>query len=236
MSRQVSVCADCGTENDIHHHNCATHEQSPALDKAAMIKLLALRLDSWPQDCDDCERTEPAGWGWQWYDVPPDCEFVLEVPGREGREWRITESDWRKACWDAGEDRMDAIGANGPTGDHYPPACADGLPCGVAHSPGDDAYCLHCPHEPKGGDTVVRDFFDAEMVKQARYQDSRGGDWIDECARTFTPEEFRGAMRFTVGKYLRRVGKKDAELQEVRKMRDYCQRWEAYLVAKEDDQ
>src|SRR5690554_7217180 len=119
---------------------------------------------------------------------------------------------------------------------HYPPTCADGLPCGVAHSPGDDAYCLRCTHEPKGGDTVVRDFFDAEMVKQARYQDSRGGDWIDECARTFTPEEFRGAMRFTVGKYLRRLGKKDAELQEVRKMRDYCQRWEAYLVAKEDDQ
>src|SRR5690554_7043575 len=72
--------------------------------------------------------------------------------------------------------------------------------------------------------------------KQPRYQDETGDDWIDECARTFTPEEFRGAMRFTVGKYLRRVGKKDAELQEVRKMRDYCQRWEAYLVAKEDDQ
>lgn len=27
------------------------------------------------------------------------------------------------------------------------PVCADGLPCGVAHSPGDDAYCLKCPHE-----------------------------------------------------------------------------------------
>lgn len=65
--------------------------------------------------------------------------------------------------------------------------------------------------------------------KQARYQDSQGGDWIDEFARTSTPEEFRGAMRFTVGKYVRRVGRKDDELSEVRKMRDYCQRWEAYL-------
>ena len=68
-------------------------------------------------------------------------------------------------------------------------------------------------------------------TKQHRYRDAQGDDWIDEFARTATPEEFRGAMRFTVGKYLRRIGKKDAELSEVRKMRDYCQRWEAHLMA-----
>lgn len=66
------------------------------------------------------------------------------------------------------------------------------------------------------------------LPKQARYQDSQGDDWIDEFARTATPEEFRGAMKFTVGKYLRRAGKKDALIEEVRKMRDYCQRWEQY--------
>lgn len=66
------------------------------------------------------------------------------------------------------------------------------------------------------------------LPKQARYQDSQGGDWIDEFSRTATPEEFRGAMKFTVGKYLRRAGKKDALIEEVRKMRDYCQRWEQY--------
>ena len=61
--------------------------------------------------------------------------------------------------------------------------------------------------------------------KQPRYQDSKGEDWIDECARTFTPEEFRGAMRFTIGKYNRRMGKKDDLVKEIEKMRDYCQRW-----------
>jgi len=231
-----TTCMDCGSVDGIHGSGCAVHEREPVLNKAAMLKLMAINLDDWPRDCDECERAEPTGWGWQWMDQAPDCEFVLGVPGHEGAEWTICEWEWREARWQAGEERIERIAQSDASGDHYPPACADGLPCGVAHSPGDDAYCLRCTHEPKGGDTVVRDFFDAEMVKQARYQDSRGGDWIDECARTFTPEEFRGAMRFTVGKYLRRVGKKDAELQEVRKMRDYCQRWEAYLVAKEDDQ
>ena len=61
--------------------------------------------------------------------------------------------------------------------------------------------------------------------KQARYQDTAGEDWIDEAARTFTPEEFRGAMRFSIGKYNRRMGKKDELIKEIEKMKDYCQRW-----------
>ena len=61
--------------------------------------------------------------------------------------------------------------------------------------------------------------------KQARYQDTAGEDWIDEAARTFTPEEFRGAMRFSIGKYNRRMGKKDDLASEIEKMRDYCSRW-----------
>ena len=64
--------------------------------------------------------------------------------------------------------------------------------------------------------------------KQFRYQDRTGDDWIDEFARTATPEEFRGAMRFTIGKYNRRMGKKDDMVSEIRKMRDYCDRWLAY--------
>lgn len=71
---------------------------------------------------------------------------------------------------------------------------------------------------------------DPQLSKQVRYRDSEGEDWIDEFARSSTPEEFRGAMRFSIGKYVRRVGRKDAELSEVRKMRDYCQRWEEYLM------
>lgn len=68
-------------------------------------------------------------------------------------------------------------------------------------------------------------------LKQARYQDAKGEDWIDEFARTATADEFRGAMRFTIGKYLRRAGKKDPLPSEIRKMRDYCDRWIAYELS-----
>ena len=67
--------------------------------------------------------------------------------------------------------------------------------------------------------------WNAMQAKQARYQDTAGEDWIDEAARTFTPEEFRGAMRFSIGKYNRRMGKKDELIKEIEKMKDYCQRW-----------
>ena len=88
-------------------------------------------------------------------------------------------------AWAEAEHRMDAIGQNGPTGEHY----------------------------------------EAELDKQARYQDAAGQDWIDEAARTFTPEEFRGAMKFTIGKYVRRMGKKDSLPHEIEKIRDYTARW-----------
>ena len=67
--------------------------------------------------------------------------------------------------------------------------------------------------------------WNAMQAKQARYQDATGEDWIDEAARTFTAEEFRGAMRFSIGKYNRRMGKKDELIKEIEKMKDYCQRW-----------
>ena len=72
------------------------------------------------------------------------------------------------------------------------------------------------------------------IIKQVRYQDQDGDDWIDECARTMTLEEFRGAMKFTIGKYLRRLGKKDATLKEVKKVADYAQRWVQYEQQLED--
>ena len=67
--------------------------------------------------------------------------------------------------------------------------------------------------------------FAAIEKKQERYQDAQGEDWIDEAARTFTAEEFRGAMKFTLGKYVRRAGKKDALESEIEKIRDYAARW-----------
>lgn len=65
--------------------------------------------------------------------------------------------------------------------------------------------------------------------KQERYLDSDGkGDFIDECTREFTPEEFRGAMKFTIGKYIKRLGKKDEIFKEVTKIADYSNRWLEY--------
>jgi len=64
--------------------------------------------------------------------------------------------------------------------------------------------------------------------KQLRYQNANGQDWIDEFARTSTVDEFRGAMKFTIGKYNRRAGKKDELIREIEKMRDYCDRWISY--------
>ena len=67
-------------------------------------------------------------------------------------------------------------------------------------------------------------------MKQTRYIDSNGEDWIDEFARTATVDEFRGAMKFTIGKYLRRAGKKDEMPQEVGKIDDYAKRWSEYEI------
>lgn len=67
-----------------------------------------------------------------------------------------------------------------------------------------------------------------EFKKQDRYLSGFGEDWIEEFAKSATPEEFRGAMKFTIGKYLRRVGKKDPIPQELEKIEDYCRRWREY--------
>lgn len=69
---------------------------------------------------------------------------------------------------------------------------------------------------------------DPQLPKQVRYRDSEGGDWVDEFARTSTPEEFRGAMRFSIGKYVRRMGKKDERIKEIKKIADYANRWADY--------
>ena len=35
-------------------------------------------------------------------------------------------------------------------------------------------------------------------------------------------------MKFTIGKYNKRIGKKDAVIDEIKKMKDYCNRWQQY--------
>lgn len=63
------------------------------------------------------------------------------------------------------------------------------------------------------------------MTRPTRYTEKNSSrDWIDEFAATSTTEETRGAFRFTIGKYLRRYGKKDDPLQEALKIQDYANR------------
>ncbi len=52
-----------------------------------------------------------------------------------------------------------------------------------------------------------------------------GLDWIDEFARDNSIEDFRAAMRFTIGKYEKRLGRKDARSKERYKTADYYKRW-----------
>jgi len=67
------------------------------------------------------------------------------------------------------------------------------------------------------------------MTRPTRYtENSSSRDWIDEFCATSTPEEVRGAFRFTIGKYLRRYGKKDDHLQEALKIQDYANRLVEY--------
>jgi hypothetical protein len=71
------------------------------------------------------------------------------------------------------------------------------------------------------------------MKRPERYTENNSSrDWIDEFCATSSVEEVRGAFRFTIGKYLRRYGKKDDPLQEAIKVQDYANR----LVAFEREQ
>ena len=92
--------------------------------------------------------------------------------------------------------------------------------------------CNHPGWVARGGCPSVRAIgskpTDPHPGRPSRYMNQLGGDWIDECALSLTHEQFTGAMIFTMGKYLRRMGKKDDKLKEIKKLADYAQRWAAY--------
>ena len=142
-------------------------------------------------------------------------------------------------AWAEAEKRMDIIGHNGGTGEHYSEPMDDNCPAARIGELGNQAHNLGCDYQNNEDlsdelskvaimlwDLAKKSETRAQATdKQKRYQDATGEDWIDEAARTFTPEEFRGAMRFSIGKYNRRMGKKDELIKEIEKMRDYCTRW-----------
>lgn len=196
------------------------------MNRDVLIKELVATLDHWPDfSIGEAPPINVRGaWntyhgGWQCIALPDTGEEVIDKQAwleakNMTREFNpatssLTPHQQREAAMETGQ-------------------CSDGRPCGVPPNDGDDAYCAKCPNQPHEADARMLDAQLAADMKQPRYQDITGEDWIDEFARTATVDEFRGAMRFTIGKYNRRVGKKDDVLKEVIKMRDYCQRWEAY--------
>lgn len=61
--------------------------------------------------------------------------------------------------------------------------------------------------------------------------DSTGKDYLARCEDTFSREEMIGAYRFTLGKYVDRMGKKTGEPveKELAKIIDYATRAKAWL-------
>lgn len=60
--------------------------------------------------------------------------------------------------------------------------------------------------------------------------DADGKDYLQRFFENETPESVRGAMVFTIGKYIERLGKKDAPEKELAKVIDYCTRYRDFLT------
>lgn len=65
----------------------------------------------------------------------------------------------------------------------------------------------------------------AARYKVDYYTKPCGEDFIDESFKKMSQEEFCGAMKFIIGKYMDRIGKKDDPIQELYKIADYANRW-----------
>ncbi|WP_426429094.1 DUF3310 domain-containing protein [Staphylococcus equorum] len=50
-------------------------------------------------------------------------------------------------------------------------------------------------------------------------------DFLDYFFMQSTPDERRGAMKFTMGRYSTRLGRKDEEISELKKIADYANRY-----------
>lgn len=64
------------------------------------------------------------------------------------------------------------------------------------------------------------------MVKEPNhYTSDEGIDLIEFCKQQFTEEEFRGAMKFTQLRYALRTGRKENDLQDQQKLKEYANRF-----------
>lgn len=72
-------------------------------------------------------------------------------------------------------------------------------------------------------DKKAEHFEDYKNIPE-HYQGTGDIDVIEFCRQHFTPEEFRGAIKFNLIKYPTRLGRKDALDKELDKIIDYAQR------------
>ncbi|WP_057510423.1 DUF3310 domain-containing protein [Staphylococcus simulans] len=72
-------------------------------------------------------------------------------------------------------------------------------------------------------DKKAEHFEDCKNIPE-HYQGTGDIDVIEFCRQHFTPEEFRGAMKFNLIKYPTRLGRKDALDKELDKIIDYAER------------
>lgn len=66
------------------------------------------------------------------------------------------------------------------------------------------------------------------ILTPPHYSVIEGKDLIARFAESYKTDEFRGAMRFNIEKYIDRLGKKDSLVKELRKIADYATRWAEY--------
>jgi hypothetical protein len=98
-------------------------------------------------------------------------------------------------------------------------------------SAGITAYTIRRVHDyfREGAWVIVKTAEEPGLVfpKVEHYKADGDGDkdFIDNCYKRYTPEEFRGAMKFYIGKYYDRLGEKDDIIQELTKAADIALRF-----------
>lgn len=77
----------------------------------------------------------------------------------------------------------------------------------------------------------IRVIAKAEKAKQKHYQSNTddGIDLIDFWHMQMSPEEFKGAMKSHIEKYVVRLGRKDDLISELTKIEDYARRYREKL-------
>lgn len=89
---------------------------------------------------------------------------------------------------------------------------------------GFDAILMHQLYK------YATDEVDSVKISPHYAEDADGKDYLQRFFENSTQEEVRGAMVFTMGKYIERLGKKDAVEKELGKIIDYATRYRDFLA------